>query len=162
MEQKRDDGAAGRNARSFPGGKVRLPRLNEDRSSGPLIDMVDTAFIGGGTATVTQAPPTGFTGYYTYESLFEAPAEGDEDFQGEDPYAVLKVDPNAEWATIVTAHRRLVKMFHPDRFVDHPADVVAQADVEIKRINRAYAELRQLRGTSADRRAGSDRRSSPR
>lgn len=159
----RDGGATGQTTRSFPGGKVRLPRLNEDRTKGPQIDMVDTAFIGGGTATVVQEVPSGFTGYYTYESLFDEPAEGDDDFHGEDPYSVLKVKSTDDWPTIVAAHRSLVKTFHPDRFVDHPADVVAQAEVEIKRINRAYGELRQLRsGTGDDRRSGGDRRSSSR
>lgn len=162
MDQRRDGVAADRPARSFPGGKVRLPRLNEDRSAGPQIDMVDTAFIGGGTATVVEETPSGFTGYYTYESLFNEPTEGDRDFEGEDPYQVLKVDPTADWSAIVAAHRSLVKEFHPDRFVDHPADVLAQAEVEIKRINRAYGELRQLRQGSTDRRSGGDRRSSPR
>jgi len=122
--------------------------------------MVDTAFIGGGTATVIDEVPSGFTGYYTYESLFEEPAEGDADFKGEDPYAVLKVEPTADWPTIVSAHRTLVKEFHPDRFVDHPAEVVAQAEVEIKRINLAYAELRKIRASQGtDRRTGVDRRS---
>lgn len=161
MDQMRDGGVAGRAARSFPGGQVRLPRLNEDRSKGPQIDMVDTAFIGGGTATVLKEEPSGFTGYYTYESLFDEPAEGDDDFRGESPYDVLRVTPTASWSEIVTAHRTLVKEFHPDRFVDHPAEVVAQAEVEIKRINRAYGELQQLR-TSADRRTGGDRRQNPR
>jgi len=163
MDQQRDHDTAERTARSFPGGKVRLPRLNEDRSTGPVIDMVDTAFIGGGTATVVQDAPSGFTGYYTYESLFDQPTEGDVDFVGDDPYEVLRVGRTAEWSAIVTAHRALVKEFHPDRFVDHPAEVVAKAEAEIKRINRAYGELRQLRGAApSDRRSGGDRRKSPR
>ena len=101
MDQMRDGGVAGRAARSFPGGQVRLPRLNEDRTKGPQIDMVDTAFIGGGTATVLQEAPSGFTGYYTYESLFDEPAEGDDDFRGESPYDVLRVTPTASWSEIV-------------------------------------------------------------
>jgi len=162
MDHTAEDATTRRPARSFPGGNVRLPRLNEDRSTGPLIDMVDTAFVGGGTTSLVEEPKSGFTGYYTYESLFDEPAEGDHDFQGEDPYAVLRVRSNAEWTEIVVAHRSLVKEFHPDRFVDQPADVVARAEIEIKRINRAYAEIRQLRNTSSDRRSGGDRRQSPR
>lgn len=150
--------------RSFPGGRVRLPRLNPDeRAAEPQIHMVGTAFLGGGATTVTEEAPTGFTGYFTYESLFNEPTEGDADFEDEDPYHVLKVEPGADWATVVSAHRSLVKEFHPDRFVDHPAEVVAQAEVEIKRINRAYSELNKQRSAAGlDRRSGDDRRSTPR
>jgi hypothetical protein len=140
-----------------------LPRLGEQRPTQPRIDMVGTAFIGGGTTTVVDEPPSGFTGYYTYESLFEGPEfDADNEFEGEDPYLVLKVERDAEWPTIVSAHRALVKEFHPDRFVDHPADVVAQAEVEIKRINLAYGQLRKLRTDATDRRSGGDRRASER
>lgn len=125
--------------------------------------MVDTAFVGGGTATKVVVPPTGFTGYYTYESLFDTPLEGDDDFRHDEPHTVLRVEEDADWQTIVAAHRRLVKQFHPDRFVDHPPEVVSQAEAEIIRINQAYAEIRRRRDTSSsDRRSDGDRRQQPR
>jgi DnaJ-domain-containing protein 1 len=164
MEQSPDDQAfRPATGRSFPGGQVRLPRLNaEDRAGEPQIDVVGTAFLGGGTTTITDEPePAGFTGYFTYESLFDEPDVNDPDSEGEDPYAVLRVAPTDDWTTIVAAHRSLVKEFHPDRFVDHPAEVVAQADIEIKRINLAYGLLRKQRASQgSERRSGDDRRSS--
>ena len=79
--------------------------------------------------------------------------------EGFDPYNTGAFNRGQSWAEIVSAHRALVKEFHPDRFVDHPPEVVAQAEQEIKRINRAYAELRKLRaGEGTDRRSGDDRR----
>ncbi|MFN8050889.1 MAG: J domain-containing protein [Acidimicrobiales bacterium] len=144
-------------SRSFPGGNVRLPKLKaEDRAEQPRIDVVGTAFIGGGTATLVDEPePSGFTGYFTYESLFEEPEPVNG--EGDDPYDVLKVSRDDDWQTIVSAHRSLVKEFHPDRFVDHPADVVAAAEDEIKRINLAYSELRKIHAAD-ERRSGADRR----
>lgn len=164
MAQFPDDAASRRPAGGFPGGRVRLPRRDGDRSSGPQIDMVDTAFIGGRAATVTDDAPTGFTGYFTYESLFEDPTEHEDGGSAEDPYKVLGVERTQEWSAIVAAHRALVKEFHPDRFVDHPAEVVAQAEVEIKRINRAYDQLRKDRAAAggSERRSGGDRRRSAR
>lgn len=147
--------------RSFPGGRVRLPRLSgEDRSETPRIDVVETAFVGGGTATLeagSTPPAGGFTSYFTAESLFTAP-EPDDDLDPVDPYAVLKVTRDMPWSEIQSVHRALVKQFHPDRFVGHPAEVVALAEIEIKRINRAYSELRR-QNSGVERRRGADRRS---
>lgn len=128
--------------------------------------MVDTAFVGGGTATIgTDATepngPSGFTDYFTYESLFaepEAPAAVPPD----ESYGVLRVTPDDTWDTMVARHRALVKEFHPDRFVGEPIDVIANAEREMKRINAAYAELRKRHGPSPDRRSGVDRRKRPR
>jgi hypothetical protein len=134
-------------ARSFPGGQVRLPKLGSNEGAAPpRIDFVGTAFLGGGTTTVIEdpGPAGGFNSYFTTESLFDEP-EPDDELDAEDPYVVLKVTRDMPWNEIVSAHRSLVKEFHPDRFVDHPAEVVAEAEHEIKRINRAYSELRKLR-----------------
>ena len=62
----------------FPGGQVRLPRLAaEDRASEPQIDVVGTAFrrrrYGRRPSHRRACEPSGFSGYFTYESLFEAP-----------------------------------------------------------------------------------------
>ena len=158
MEQTSRDG------RFFPGGQVHLPRLNpDDRGPEPIVQVVDTAFLGGGTATLEAEPePSGFTGYFTYESLFEPPEEP-ETVDGEDAYEVLRVKRSDDWQTIHAAHRALVKEFHPDRFAGQDPDLIATAEDEIRRINIAYGQIRKDRAEEApERRSGSDRRANER
>lgn len=137
---------------AFPGGKVRLPRLNgDDRGPTPTVDFVGTAFVGS-TTTIDEPPPprvesAGFTEYFSYESLFTAPAS-EEVHDVDDAYDALGVRRDAPWREVVAAHRALVKEFHPDRFADQPADVVAEAEARIRRINAAYGELQRQRAAS--------------
>jgi len=51
-------------------------------------------------------------------------------------YAALGLDPDADWADIERAYKRLIKRYHPDR---KGGDGVRAAE-----INRAYRELRAL------------------
>lgn len=53
-----------------------------------------------------------------------------------DPYKVLGVDRNADEETIKKAYRKLVKKYHPDRYVNTPmADMASE---KMKEINEAY------------------------
>jgi DnaJ-domain-containing protein 1 len=84
-----------------------------------------------------------FEDYYSTASLFEPVAEVlDED----DPYTVLGVPPSATWEEIMKAHRRLAKMFHPDRLTDMSKEEQARGEVRIRDLNIAYMELRRRRG----------------
>lgn len=153
---------------AFPGGKVRLPKLNgEDRGPVPTVDFVGTAFVGGGTATIEEPEPVAetvaFTQYFSYESLFaEPPAH--EELSDDNAYEVLGVARDTPWPAIVSAHRALVKEFHPDRFVGEPAAIIAEAEDRIRRVNAAYADLQRARASAGgtERRTGGDRRSSGR
>lgn len=135
---------------TFPGGRVRLPRL-EDRPVGaqPEVAFVGTAFVRR-HAVAEEVPQSrsGFAEYYTYESLFEDVP--DDEATPDDPYSVLRVSREDPWPKIVAAHRRLAKEFHPDRFVEQSADIVRQAELETKRINEAYATLRLLHQPNVD------------
>ena len=53
-------------------------------------------------------------------------------------HATLGVDPGADWDAVESAYKRLIKQHHPDR-----AGGDARRAAEI---NRAYRELRDLRG----------------
>jgi hypothetical protein len=130
----------------FPGGRVKLPRLDPDRHhAGTQVAFVETAFRPVDTHVQTSTKPAGnFQSYYTYESLFEDAPEQLEEDAGEDPYVVLGLKHSATWPQISAAHRRLAKEFHPDRFATQPEDVREAAENEIKRINLAYSELRRL------------------
>lgn len=131
----------------FPGGRVKLPRLHSnDRSSEPQIDVVGTAFVRSQPSVAHNADEqhgrrSGFTEYFTEESLFDEPPP-EEVADADDPYRVLRVRRENDWPSIVAAHRRLVKQFHPDSFIGHPPEVLAQAEAEIRRINLAYSMLR--------------------
>lgn len=154
---------------AFPGGKVRLPKLSGDeRGPMPTVDFVGTAFVGGGTATIEEPPEpvtetVGFTEYFSYESLFATPP-ADAVPSPDDAYDVLGVTHDTPWPAIVSAHRALVKEFHPDRFVGEPAAVIAEAEDRIRRVNAAYADLQRMRASAggAERRSGGDRRGSQR
>ena len=140
-EQAMDPG----DRRSFPGGRVRLPMINPSyRSNETEMAIVGTAFVRAPEqAPIDDAPKSGFTGYFTYESLFEEP-EADETTEVRDnPYAILRLRPDCTWGEVMAAHRHLAKEFHPDRFAEHDDDVIRQAEHEIRRINLAFAELRQ-------------------
>lgn len=53
-----------------------------------------------------------------------------------DPYKVLGVNPGDDEETIKKAYRKLVKKYHPDRYVNTPmADMATE---KIKEINEAY------------------------
>jgi hypothetical protein len=57
-------------------------------------------------------------------------------------YDVLGVEPTAELETIRRAWRLKVRLLHPDRHQDSPTDVRAEATRETRRVNKAWATLR--------------------
>lgn len=52
------------------------------------------------------------------------------------PYKVLEIDENATQAQIKEAYRRLVKKYHPDKYVDNPLNSLAEE--KMREINQAY------------------------
>ncbi|NJK56646.1 MAG: DnaJ domain-containing protein [Pleurocapsa sp. SU_5_0] len=56
-------------------------------------------------------------------------------------YAVLSIDSAASSETVKQAYRNLAKIWHPDRYVHDPR-LKAQAEIEIKKINQAYAAIK--------------------
>lgn len=137
--------------RSFPGGRVRLPKLGDRDAAEPEVTFVGTAFVRNhDDASARGRVASGFAEYYTTESLFEPPdPQNQPDLN--DPYYILGVSREASWREIVVAHRNLCKAFHPDRFAGHPPEVIARADENIKRINMAYAELnRRIKADAID------------
>lgn len=65
-----------------------------------------------------------------------------------DPYEVLGISKNATEDEINTAYRKLVKQYHPDKYVGNPlADLAAE---KIKEINEAYdAVMDNLKNSSS-------------
>lgn len=61
----------------------------------------------------------------------------------ESAYAVLGVEPDATWADINSAYRRLVRQWHPD------GESILELDLRedlMRRLNAAYSELEVRRG----------------
>ena len=56
-----------------------------------------------------------------------------------DPYKVLGVSPSDDEETIKKAYRKLVKKYHPDRYVNTP--MAEMASEKMKEINEAYDML---------------------
>lgn len=56
-------------------------------------------------------------------------------------YAVLGINHTASPELIKQTYRKLAKVWHPDRYTHDPA-LKAQAEVEIKKINQAYATIK--------------------
>lgn len=72
-----------------------------------------------------------------------------------DPYKVLGVSENADEETVKKAYKKLVKKYHPDRYVNNPlADLAAE---KMKEINKAYDIIMKkgASGTSSGTYSGS-------
>lgn len=70
----------------------------------------------------------------------------------QDYYALLDVSPDATRAEIQRAYRRLARLYHPDLNAN-------ERDIHIKRLNEAYAVLRDpLKRAEYDRRLEESRR----
>jgi hypothetical protein len=152
----------------FPGGRVRLPRIEEAKrrrlaalgtpgapqapEAEPLgkVRFVGTAFVRPGhtaAAPLASEPHGGFSEYYTYESLFETPEPEALPVVTQDDRALaeLGLDRRATWSDVVAAHRQLVKETHPDLLVGaDPATIEAATD-RLRSINLAYARLKSAR-----------------
>jgi hypothetical protein len=134
-------------AASFPGGRVKLPLLGESPDN-PDLTFVGTAFVRRpGDDGTDQNSGGAFEEYFTYESLFDQPIaeplRTDSSLEGDDPYHVLGVDPEAPWREIVSAHRALVKTHHPDRLIGASPQQLAHSEEALRLVNRAYSELRR-------------------
>jgi hypothetical protein len=56
----------------------------------------------------------------------------------ETPWVVLGLKPGASTEDIRRRYRLLSRVWHPDRFVDGPPELRAEAEVMMARLNRAY------------------------
>jgi len=153
----------------FPGGRARLPRLNvpkklvQPEPEAPATDD-ETSAKGGRDASRARStranprdpgPPTdetreidgGFLDYFSTESLFGASdeARGDDVDDTSTAYAVLGLTRQASWKDVTRAHRELVAMLHPDRYVDADDSLREAAERRVRDVNEAYALLRTQR-----------------
>lgn len=143
--------------RGFPGGRPRLPRLNRPAKLVDDEDAATEAEDAEPTATTATATEDGqevrevdgtFFDYFTTESLFgstdeaRAAEDGDETAAA---YAVLGLTRQASWKEVTRAHRELVAMLHPDRYVDADDDLREAAERWVRDVNEAYALLRKQR-----------------
>ncbi|QDL11280.1 molecular chaperone DnaJ [Brasilonema octagenarum UFV-E1] len=65
-----------------------------------------------------------------------------------DAYSILELKPGASPTQVKQAYRKLVKIWHPDRF-SHPHQK-QEAEEKIKQINEAYDKLKSHLPSSAD------------
>ena len=65
--------------------------------------------------------------------------------RGEDPYAVLDVDPEASMDEIDRAYRRAMSRHHPDRVATEAPAVRRRAEARARAINAAYDRIRAER-----------------
>ena len=152
------DGTETPGTTAFPGGRVRLPRIEEARrrrmaqeaADETSVRFVGTAFVRprGGSDTRDQFQnESGFSEYYTYESLFEAPAAENLPPATADDLALaeLGLDRRATWSDVVAAHRQLVKETHPDLLVGADPVTIEAATDRLRAVNLAYAQLKATR-----------------
>lgn len=61
------------------------------------------------------------------------------------PFEVLGVSPNASMDEVNTAFRILAQIYHPDRYVDSPAEVRRESDERMRALTTAYREAQNGR-----------------
>ena len=137
----RGTSGATKERRMFPGGHVRLPPLG---AADDNLHFVGTAFVRRNEERTT-ADRSAFDEYFTFESLFEEPTEASTEDGPLNPYGVLGVEPGSPWRDVVSAHRKLVKLHHPDRLVDADRATIDAAEERLRQINWAYGELGRSR-----------------
>ena len=59
-------------------------------------------------------------------------------------HLVLQIKIGVDWEDITSAHRRLAKLYHPDRLVSYSPDAQALGRTRMAEINAAHATLRSL------------------
>lgn len=64
-------------------------------------------------------------------------------FGEESAYRALGIEPGAPWADVVTNHRRLAKLYHPDRLLDADPITRAEGETKMRDANVAYETLRR-------------------
>lgn len=64
-------------------------------------------------------------------------------FGEEAAYRALGLEPGAPWADAVTNHRRLAKLYHPDRLLDADPTTRAEGEAKMRDANVAYETLRR-------------------
>ena len=125
----------------------------------------EVAGVPTGTPGPVEAPPEGagepqFSDYWSAESLFEhneaAPPPADEPAATSEPaelpgsmdldaaHLVLQVAVGVDWEDITKAHRRLAKLYHPDRLVEWSPEAQDLGRTRMAEINQAHATLRAL------------------
>ncbi|MDR3593265.1 J domain-containing protein [Clostridium sp.] len=70
------------------------------------------------------------------------------------PYEVLGVKPGASQDEIKSAYRKLIKQYHPDKFIDNPLKNLAEE--KMAEINKAYEELTKNPNNNAYNYGGSN------
>jgi DnaJ-domain-containing protein 1 len=109
-------------------------------------------------------PDPHFSDYWTARSLFDDPPDrfaraardSDDPRSGPEPvepapsmdldaaHLVLQVRVGSAWDDITAAHRRLAKLYHPDRLMAYSPDAQALGRERMAEINAAHAALRAL------------------
>lgn len=64
------------------------------------------------------------------------------------PYTVLGISRNTSWDEIRRTHRKLLSANHPDRFAGQDPELIAHAEIRVRDINEAFAEIRRQRSLS--------------
>jgi len=67
---------------------------------------------------------------------------------GQDPYELLGLSPDADDGEVKSAYRKLVRENHPDRLVSQgmPQEFIDMANDKLAAINSAYEQIRKQRG----------------
>ena len=104
---------------------------------------------------------SGFSDYWSAESLFEEqarpkppPAGSNEasppiiEVPGamdlDSAHLVLQVKVGVDWEDVTSAHRRLAKLYHPDRLISYSPEAQDLGQARMAEINAAHATLRAL------------------
>jgi DnaJ-domain-containing protein 1 len=120
----------------------------------------EVAGVPRGTPIEDEEPPatgTAESGYWSAESLYDEQKPQDPP-PAEDPGAatmpgamdleaahlVLQVPVGVEWEDLVKAHRKLAKLYHPDRLVEWSPEAQELGRQRMAEINAAHATLRAL------------------